>query len=279
MNGPRVSIVTPSYNQAEFLENTIASVLEQDYPDLEYIVIDGGSKDGSLEIIQKYAKYLTYWRSRPDGGQVHAINTGLRKATGQVLAFLNSDDFFLLGAVEHMVDLYHQHPQAAGWAGGGYSIAQDGYILQERIPRRLEREDLANWAENWIYQPGCFFSADIARAVGYMNPAYENAFDYDFWMRISDLGRLVASPRIIAAATIHPNAKTQKFMSRMFKEMQAIQRAHGYEAYAESTQAMIDQARRQKPVGTIAKLLYETHSQKRKDPDRYVRFPERPRRL
>jgi glycosyltransferase involved in cell wall biosynthesis len=277
MKYPLISIVTPSYNQGIFLENTIASVIEQGYPNLEYIVMDGGSSDGSMEIIRKYAKYLAYWQSQPDGGQVAAINAGFRKAGGEVFAFLNSDDFLLQGAIQHMVELYNQYPQAPGWTGGGYSITQDGFILQTRItPPRLEQADLADWEENWIYQPGCFFSAPIALAVGLFNPAYQNSFDFDFWMRIVRLGRLIPTPRIIAAATIHSNTKTQKYHTRMFEETQAIQRAYGYANFAEKTQKFIDQARQEKPGTTVAKLLYETHTQKRKFPNRFVRFPEKP---
>jgi len=277
MNFPIVSIVTPSYNQKNFLENTIVSVLEQGYPNLEYFVMDGGSTDGSVEIIKKYAKYLTYWQSQPDGGQVRAINAGFQKASGEIFSFLNSDDFFLLGSIQHMVEMYDQYPDAAGWVGGGYSIAQDGYIIQTRFtPPNLEQADLANWQENWIYQPGCFFSANIAHAVGLLNPSYENSFDFDFWMRISVLGKLIPTSRIIAAATIHPNAKTQKYRTRMFEEVQVIQRAFGYETFAEKTQIFIDQASKEKPVSSLAKLMYETNKQKQKDPDRFVRLPQYP---
>ncbi len=278
MNFPRVSIVTPSYNQVNFLENTLTSVLEQGYPNLEYMVMDGGSTDGSVEIIRKYAKYLAYWQSQPDGGQVDAINAGFRKATGEILAFLNSDDFLLLGAIQHMVALHEQYPQAAGWVGGGYGIAQDGYIIQIRLPpAKLEHVELANWEENWFYQPACFFSAVIARQVGLFNPNYQNAFDFDFWMKISRLGRLIPTSRIISAATVHPDAKTQKYMTRMYEEVQDIQRAFGYETFAEITQKYIDQAQVQKPISSVARLIYLTHSQKRTASDRFVRLPEKPK--
>jgi len=278
-NGPRVSIVTPSYNQKNFLENTILSVLEQDYGDLEYIVMDGGSTDGSLEIIKKYAKHLAYWQSQPDGGQVEAINAGLRKASGEIFAFLNSDDFLLPGAIRHIADMYQQCPQAAGWVGGGHSIAQDGYIIQTRIPPKVGRDDLANWEENWFYQPACFFSALVARTVGLFNPKYENAFDFEFWMRMTSVGDLIPTPRIIAAATVHPDAKTQKYKARMFEEVQAIQRACGYESLAQTTQGFIDQARAQRPISVVAELMYVTQLRRRKAPNRFVRLPEKPRDL
>ena len=273
---PRISIVTPSYNQADFLENTIVSILEQGYPDLEYIVMDGGSTDGSVEIIRKYARYLAYWQSQPDAGQVDAINSGFRKASGEIFAFLNSDDFLLPGAIQAMVELYNQFPQAAGWEGSAHAIAQDGFILHTRFPQRLERDDLANWEENWIFQPACFFSAAIARAVDLFNPGYEFSFDFDFWMKITRLGRLFATPKMIAAGTIHADAKTQKYKTRMYEETQAVQRANGYASLAENTQKYIDQARKEKPISAAAKLMYETETRKRKAPDRFVRFPHKP---
>lgn len=275
-NTPRVSIVTPSYNQANFLENTILSVLEQDYPNLEFIIIDGGSTDGSIEIIKQYAKYLTYWHSQPDNGQVEAINIGFQKATGEILSFLNSDDFLLQGAVSHMVHLHNQYPHAVGWVGGAHAIAQDGFIIQTRLPLKITHEDLANWQENWFYQPACFFTAKIARKVGFFNPAYQNAFDFDFWMRITRFGDLIPTTRVIAAATIHPDAKTQKFRARMFEDIKHIQLNYGYEELAQISQDFIDQSRSQTSTSNLAKLIYVTQSQKRSTPNRFVRLPQKP---
>ena len=111
-NFPKISIVTPSYNQAEFLERTILSVLNQDYPNLEYIIIDGGSTDGSVEIIKKYEKYLAYWVSEKDKGQSDAINKGFQKSTGDILAWLNSDDTYLSGTLFKVVKAFQENPNA-----------------------------------------------------------------------------------------------------------------------------------------------------------------------
>ena len=108
---PKVSIITPSFNQARFLEQTMRSVLEQDYPNIEYIVIDGGSSDGSLEIIQKYADRLAYWQSQKDKGQTDAINQGFARANGEILAWLNSDDILYPGAVTAAVKQLLEHPE------------------------------------------------------------------------------------------------------------------------------------------------------------------------
>ncbi len=109
---PRVSIITPSYNQARFIEQTIQSVLSQDYPNLEYLIVDGGSSDGSLEIIRRYSSQLAWWVSEPDHGQTDAINKGFAHAHGEIFAWLNSDDTYLPGAVTHAVAALQAHPQA-----------------------------------------------------------------------------------------------------------------------------------------------------------------------
>lgn len=278
-NLTRVSIVTPSFNQADYLENTILSILEQDYPNLEHIIIDGGSRDGSVEIIKKYKKYLSYWHSCPDNGQVEAINYGFQQATGELFTFINSDDFLLKGAVSHIVELYHQYPQAVGWVGGAHAIARDGFILHTRLPQKLSYVDLANWADNWIFQPACFFTAKIAKLVGLFNPVYHNAFDFDFWLKIARLGEIVPTTRIIAAATVHPDAKTQRFRARMFSEVKKIQLDLGFDDYAQITQGYFEQANKQTSTGTLAKLLFMSHSSNRSSTNRFVRLPQLPEGL
>jgi glycosyltransferase involved in cell wall biosynthesis len=274
MNPPRVSIVTPSYNQGQFLERTIISVLEQGYPNLEYIVMDGGSTDDSVEIIRKYARHLTYWQSQPDAGQADAINAGLQMATGQILTYLNSDDFLLGGSIQHVAELYRKYPQAAGWVGGAYHVAPDGYILQSVRPLKVGRDDLANWRENAILQPAFFFSASIARQLNFFNTAYENAFDFDFILRITVLGRLVQTPRFLAAAGIHRLQKTTASLPRTIEEVQEILRKYGYAALADAEQKTLQQARAQRPISTRAKLMYMTHAERRSAPDRFVRLPQ-----
>jgi len=275
MKNPCVSIVTPSYNQGNFLENTILSVLEQNYPNLDYIIMDGGSTDGSLDIIKKYAKYLTYWQCQPDDGQVDAINSGFQRAKGEIFTFLNSDDFLLQGAIAHMGELYLENPNTVGWVGGGHSITEDGYIIHTRFPKKIDRDGLADWGENWFNQPSCFFTAVAARAVGFLNPIYKLGFDFDFWLRITKLGDLLPTSRVISAATIHLDAKTQQSKSEIYKENQAIQLTYGFEMQAQKTQKFIDQTSKQTLIGTLAKLLFVTQNQKKLDPNRYVRFPSK----
>jgi glycosyltransferase involved in cell wall biosynthesis len=273
---PRISIVTPSFNQGRFLANAIASVLEQGYPNLEYMVMDGGSTDESLEVIRKYADHLTYWQSRPDAGQVEAINAGLARATGTILAFLNSDDFLLPEALARVAEACREKPEAAAWVGGGHDVAEDGFILQTRMPKGLSRAELADWEVNWIFQPSCFFSAAAARRVGFLDAQYQNAFDFDFWLRLSGDGELVPVRHVLAAATIHTETKTLKFMPRMFEEVQSIQTKFGYEALGRQTGRSIQHARAQSRIGVAAKLMYVSQTQRQRHPERFVRLPGNP---
>src|SRR5262245_32047801 len=119
---PKISIITPSYNQAHFLETCITSVLSQEYSDLEYIIIDGGSTDGSVEIIKKYENQITFWVSEPDEGQSHAINKGFQRATGAIVAWLNSDDFYLPGALTAVAEAHRSAPHASFYFGDGWRV-------------------------------------------------------------------------------------------------------------------------------------------------------------
>src|SRR5262249_46923914 len=131
-NYPRITIITPSFNQAQFFEQTIASVLDQNYPNLEYIIIDGGSQDHSVEIIRKYDHRLAYWVSEKDRGQTHAINKGLERATGDIIAYLNSDDFYLAGTLHRVAEYFQQHPDVDLLHGRCRTVNVNGEKIGER---------------------------------------------------------------------------------------------------------------------------------------------------
>ena len=229
---PKVSIVTPSYNQAEFLEESILSVLNQCYRNIEYIIIDGGSDDGSVDIIRQYEDRLAYWTSKPDRGQSHAINRGFAKASGQIFGWLNSDDYLLPGVLRIVAEAYRKAPNAGGWFGSCERVAPDGTLISVRHPNRLDFDGLAHKEDSWIMQPACFFSADAWRTCGSLDTSLSYAMDFDLWLKIAKRYKIEKIDTLLAAARIHQDAKTQVQRSMMFAEIWTVQIRHGFEKLA-----------------------------------------------
>lgn len=215
---PLVSIITPSYNQAAFLEATIQSVLEQDYPNIEYIIIDGGSTDGSLDIIRRYAGRLASWVSERDRGQTDAINKGFARAQGSILAWLNSDDTYQPGAVREAVEYLAAHPEVGMVYGDGNFIDERGRVIG-RFPSA--QTDLKKLQRGYVHvcQQSSFFRADLWRAVGPLDPAFYFAMDYDLWVRLARRAPLVYLPRTWANFRLHSDAKTIAADDRCWPEM------------------------------------------------------------
>jgi glycosyltransferase involved in cell wall biosynthesis len=178
---PKISIVTPSFNQAQFLEQTIRSVLDQNYPHLEYIVVDGGSTDNSVEIIRHYQDKLAYWVSEKDRGQVHAINKGIQKCTGDIFGFINSDDIYLPGTFSAVAEYFQAHPQAE-WICGDTVMFGEGH--QTQLSRAVVPRSAAQCL-SWAYtaaQPGHFWKLDLVE--GGFDEAWPYDFDHDFYVRL-----------------------------------------------------------------------------------------------
>jgi len=215
---PLVTIVTPSYNQVSYLEGTIRSVLEQDYPNIEYMVIDGGSTDGSLEIIQRYAQRLAYWVSEPDCGQTDAINKGFNRAKGEVLAWLNSDDVYRPGAVAEAVRYLHDHPQAGMVYGNADYVDDAGQVIGWFPAAQTDYKRLRRGYVH-IPQQAMFFRSRLWRMVGPLDPTFYFAMDYDLWVRIAAVTPIHYHPYTWAAFRLHGDAKSLKAAERCWPEM------------------------------------------------------------
>lgn len=204
-SSPSLTIITPSYNQAEFLEYAIRSVLAQDVPDLEYFIVDGGSTDGSVEIIQKYADHLAWWVSESDSGQAEAINKGFARAQGEFVAWLNSDDMYAPGMLKQALAVLRAHPEVGLVFGNAVSIDEHGLPLNEATFGDWSLKDLM--AFNIIWQPAVVFRKSVLEQAGYLNPEYHYMLDHHLWLRMACHTRLKYVPHLWAFARHHTSAK------------------------------------------------------------------------
>ncbi len=200
-----ISIVTPSYNQAEYLEATLQSVFAQDYPELEYIVVDGGSTDGSVEIIEKYADRLAWWVSEPDRGQAEAINKGLRRARGEVVAWLNSDDLYLPGALDGAAAAFRADPDLGMVFGDALTIDPAGRPLNKLAFGNWGLTDLLRF--RIICQPAVFMRRSALEQAGYLDENFHFMLDHRLWLRIAANAKIRHLGQLWAAARHHPAAK------------------------------------------------------------------------
>jgi len=215
---PLVSIITPSFNQAQFLEETMESVLGQTYPAIEYIVVDGGSTDGSIDIIKRYEKRLAAWVSESDRGQTDAINKGFAMAHGEILAWLNSDDVYLPDAVGHAVAFLTDHPEIGMVYGHAYYTDQSGQPMAEYPSGVTDHKGLRRGV-NTIPQQSTFFRHKVWEMVGPLDPSYFYAMDYTLWVRISDVSPIAYLPRPLAHFRIHDASKSRTAARRCWPEM------------------------------------------------------------
>ena len=202
-----VSIVTPSFNQSAYLEQTIRSVLEQDYSNVEYIVIDGASTDGSVDIIKKYSSRLAYWVSEKDSGQADAINKGLRRAKGEIAAWLNSDDYYLPHAIKSAVAALEANPQAMMVYGNMLAVNQTGQTINQLRYRPLTLEDLLCF--QIIGQPAVFMRSVAFEKAGGLDLDFHFMLDHQLWLKITAQGPMVHVNETWSAARFHPQAKNR----------------------------------------------------------------------
>ncbi|OQX61640.1 MAG: hypothetical protein B5M51_07475 [Anaerolinea sp. 4484_236] len=226
MSLPLVSIVTPSYNQAHFLEATIRSVIAQDYPRVEYIIVDGGSTDGSVDVIRQYEEHLAAWVSEPDDGQTDAINKGFAMAHGDILAWLNSDDVYQPCAVSEAVAFLGEHPEVGMVYGDTNFIDEEGRTLGKFNARQTSYQRLRRGGV-YIPQPASFWRASLWEAVGPLDPSFYFAMDYDLWVRFAKVAELRYVPRLWANFRVYQNAKSFAADDQCWPEMLRVHRREG----------------------------------------------------
>jgi len=204
---PLISVITPSFNQAQYIEETIQSVLSQEYPRLEYIVMDGGSSDGSDEIIRRYASRLAYWTSEPDRGQAHAINKGFARCTGDLVAWLNSDDVYLPGALRAVGEAYTANPGRI-IAGAVINHWEDSR-REKVILQRLEMSRMLQfWSKEWSWhQPGIFFPRNALAKAGSLDETMHYCMDYDLLLRLLPQCAVFTFDKPLVRFRIHESAK------------------------------------------------------------------------
>jgi glycosyltransferase involved in cell wall biosynthesis len=231
---PMVSIVTPSFNQAQFLEQTIQSVLGQDYPQIEYLIVDGGSTDGSREIIQRYAPRLSWWVSEADQGQTEAINKGFSHARGDILAWLNSDDTYLPGTISQAVAYLESHPEA-GMVYGDANLIDAGGNLIGKFPAR--QTDYRRLQRGYVHIPqqAAFFRASLWKQVGPLDPTFYFAMDYDLWVRLARISELNYHPSLWANFRLHGSGKSVVSDNRCWPEMLRVHYREGGSRFSQLT--------------------------------------------
>ena len=225
---PLVSIVTPSYNQARFLRRTIESVLGQEYPRIDYCVIDGGSTDGSVDILQRYGDRF-HWHSQPDRGQSDAINQGLHRAQGDILAYLNSDDVLLPGAVRTAVEHFRDHPDWDLLYGNAYHVDEDDHALGEYPTADYDFDRLLQSC--CICQPATFWRRRVLERIGLFDETLHYAMDYEYWMRLDRAGGILRHvPDFLASSRVHAKTKTASAPMQVYREILEVSRRHAGDA-------------------------------------------------
>jgi len=232
----KISIVTPSYNQAEFLKQTVRSVLSQDYPDVEYVVMDGGSTDGSVDILREYSDRLAYWNSEKDEGQSDAIARGFERSTGEIMGWLNSDDVLLPGALTAVANFFRENPEVEVVSGGAYCIDSEGWPLHGRFGNytlgvAATHGRLRYYHMDGVFQQATFWRRSAYDAVGGLDRSLKFILDRDLFLRLAKRRPFARLPQMLACFRIHEDCKSVRIQHIREKEGQAFRQRYGANRY------------------------------------------------
>jgi glycosyltransferase involved in cell wall biosynthesis len=226
-NSPFISVVTPSFNQGEFIRKNLESVREQNFDGVEHIVIDGGSKDQTTEILKEYPE--VQWVSEPDQGQTDALNKGIEKARGEWICWINSDDYLLPGALESFEAFVREHPEAEFVYSDCVFVDEKGEVIEKRPANYTgEKEFLYTWwrGGSGFAQPGTFFRRKLWERFGPFDISLHYTMDYDFWLKISDEVDFLYLPAELATYRLHGSAKTSEGWDPFVREKIQVARRH-----------------------------------------------------
>lgn len=225
--GLKISIVIPTLNQGDTIEDTICSIINQNYRNYEIIVMDGGSTDSTLDVIDRYRQYLAHVTSAPDNGQSQAINRGFQQATGDIFAWLNSDDYYLPGALAKVAETF-SNPNVEFLVGAGDVISLEHKFLRFIPQRNLNRQALLDWKnDRWIMQQSCFWRSTLWKRVGGVDETLSLLMDYDLWFKFSSSCQPASLDQKLAVMRYYPEAKTVKFRSKSNQELAYIYAKYG----------------------------------------------------
>lgn len=222
----KFSIVTPSYNQVQFIQRALDSVLMQQSIELEYFVFDGGSQDGSVQIIKQYNDSLTYWESKPDKGQCAAINKGFMRSTGDILAYLNSDDIYTPDALSYIATIFEKHPEVDVIYG------DCGYIDENDVLFRIKQAPCFSkkilFKKDFIFQPSVFFRRHVYQLIGPMDERYHYCMDYEYWLRMAKNDAIFFhAPRVLSHMRFHNEAKSVAAIPKALNEEKMMKLEYG----------------------------------------------------
>jgi glycosyltransferase involved in cell wall biosynthesis len=215
---PLVSVITPSLNQRAFIAQTIESVLSQAYPRLEYLVVDGGSTDGTLDVLRGYGARLR-WLSEPDSGQSAAINKGWRMTRGNIVAWLNADDAYLPGAIQKVAAFFQTHPQIAAVYGDCDYVDADGQLIRPYPTRPYNYVALVQSASNFIPQPAAFIRRSVMETLGGLDESLHCVMDFDYWLRLGAQFEMAYLPERLATLRLHASAKSLRAIGQFGPEL------------------------------------------------------------
>lgn len=218
---PKISIVTPSYNQALYLEETIRSVLLQSYPNLEYIVIDGGSQDDSIQILEYYSDFITYWVSEKDEGQTDAINKGFSRASGEIMGWLNSDDILLPNALQTIAKVMMKNPNIAVVTGWRKVYDENTVFIRNLAFGLLSKEFIRHLCA--VFQETTYWRREVYEKIGALKTSHRYAMDYQYWQRMLEAGyEFTLIPQYLGGFRIHETSKGETLKDVRILELNSI---------------------------------------------------------